>query len=69
MALLEDKFEKKEDKKTTIGVIRSQPRVATGTEVVEKSGSPSFSFGKAAMTTYDPLPILDPPTAVLDPVV
>jgi hypothetical protein len=49
MALLEDKFEKKEDKKTTIGVIRSQPRVATG--------------------TYDPLPILDPPTAVLDPVV
>lgn len=33
MALLEDKFANKEDKKTTIGVIRSQPRVATGTEV------------------------------------
>jgi allantoicase len=33
MALLEDKFEKKEDRKTTIGVIRSQPRVATGSEV------------------------------------
>lgn len=33
MALLEDKFEQKEDKKTTIGVIRSQPRVTTGSEV------------------------------------
>lgn len=33
MALLEDGFAEKKDKKTSIGVIRSQPRVSTGSEV------------------------------------
>ncbi|KAJ9095246.1 hypothetical protein QFC21_005612 [Naganishia friedmannii] len=33
MALLEDKFGANKDKKTSVGVIRSQPRVSTGSEV------------------------------------
>ncbi|KAJ9107196.1 hypothetical protein QFC19_002856 [Naganishia cerealis] len=33
MALVEDLFKNKQDKKTSIGVIRSQPRVSTGSEV------------------------------------
>ncbi|KAJ9112719.1 hypothetical protein QFC22_006221 [Naganishia vaughanmartiniae] len=33
MVLMEDKFVDKKDKKTSIGVIRSQPRVSTGSEV------------------------------------